>query len=227
MKKAGVPHSNPSQPWICFQQWLPGVSLTNMYHTSVPWSFNFRYNRLSSYSATVGFDSPYPVHVRLVFQDIPRLSWPSLSSALNGDRSTGDTRAFLLKSLEASAFVHLGVLSLTARSLGICRRGRTERPGGKMEAEWSQSPQLNPAFLLQLLLDFSPGERPSGRPAEEPSIQVSQRTEDQGLIWELVTAVEGFSGGSDGKEPACQWRHGLISGSGRFPLGEGNGNPLQ
>ena len=125
MKKAGVPHSNPSPPWICFQQWLPGVSLTNMYHTSVPWSFNFRYNRLSSYSATVGFDSPYPVHVRLVFQDIPRLSWPSLSSALNGDRSTGDTRAFLLKSLEASAFVLLTTMEKVQQS---CWRGHMERP---------------------------------------------------------------------------------------------------
>ena len=139
----------------------------------------------------------------------------------------GDMRTILLKNLEASAFVHLGVLSLTARSLGICRRDHTERPRGKMEAEWSQSPQLNPAFLLQLLPDDSPGERPSVGPVEEPSIQMSQRTEDQGLIWELVTVIEGFSGGSDGKEPTCQCRHGLSPGSGRFPLGEGNGNPLQ
>ena len=71
MKKAGVPRSNPSQPWICFQQWLPGVSLTNMYNTPIPLSFNFRYNPLSSCSVTLGFDSPYPVHVRLVFQDLP------------------------------------------------------------------------------------------------------------------------------------------------------------
>ena len=34
----------------------------------------------------------------------------------------GDMRTIVLKSLEASAFVHLGILNLTARSLGICRR---------------------------------------------------------------------------------------------------------
>ena len=37
----------------------------------------------------------------------------------------------------------------------------------------------------------------------------------------------GFSGGSDGKEPACNVGDlGLIPGSGRFP-GGGHGNPLQ
>ena len=38
---------------------------------------------------------------------------------------------------------------------------------------------------------------------------------------------EGFFGGSDGKEAACNSGDpGLIPGSGRFP-GEGDGNPLQ
>ena len=36
----------------------------------------------------------------------------------------------------------------------------------------------------------------------------------------------GFSGGSDGKEPACSAEDVLIPGSGRFP-GEGNGNSFQ
>ena len=37
----------------------------------------------------------------------------------------------------------------------------------------------------------------------------------------------GFSGGSDGKDIACNMGDpGLIPGSGRFPK-EGNGNPLQ
>ena len=35
-----------------------------------------------------------------------------------------------------------------------------------------------------------------------------------------------FSGGSDGKEPACSAEDVLIPGSGRFP-GEGNGNSFQ
>ena len=47
----------------------------------------------------------------------------------------GDPKTVLLKSLAASAFVHLGVLSLTARSLGICMTDGTERPRGRMEAE--------------------------------------------------------------------------------------------
>ena len=39
--------------------------------------------------------------------------------------------------------------------------------------------------------------------------------------------MEGFPGGSDGKESACQAGDaGLIPGSGRSP-GEGNGNTLQ
>ena len=39
--------------------------------------------------------------------------------------------------------------------------------------------------------------------------------------------IQGFPGGSDGKEPACSAGDlGSIPGSGRFP-GEGNGNPLQ
>ena len=39
--------------------------------------------------------------------------------------------------------------------------------------------------------------------------------------------IRGFSGGSDGKEPACNAGNpGLIPGSGKFP-GEGNGYPLQ
>ena len=36
----------------------------------------------------------------------------------------------------------------------------------------------------------------------------------------------GFSGGSDGKEPACSAEDVLIPGLGRFP-GEGNGNSFQ
>ena len=144
-----------------------------MHHTPIPWAFNFRYNPLSSCRVTLGFDSPYPVQVRLVFDvtslqthpqqtslpgftHIPRLSWLSLSSAWNSRLQHGWPKTVLLKSLAASAFVHLGVLSLTA-SLGICTTDRTERPRGKKEAEWSQSPQLNPAFLLRLLPDYSPG----------------------------------------------------------------------
>ena len=39
--------------------------------------------------------------------------------------------------------------------------------------------------------------------------------------------VQGFPGGSDGKEPACSVGDlGSIPGSGRFPS-KGNGNPLQ
>ena len=57
------------------------------------------------------------------------------------------------------------------------------------------------------------------------------------IIWTFVSKVMSwlfntlsrfvidFSGGSDGKEPACN-DLGLIPGSGRS-LGEGNGNPLQ
>ena len=46
----------------------------------------------------------------------------------------------------------------------------------------------------------------------------------------MVRELTGFSGGSDGKEPACNAGDAgdavLIPGSRRFP-GEGNGNPLQ
>ena len=39
--------------------------------------------------------------------------------------------------------------------------------------------------------------------------------------------IQGFPGGSDGKEPACSAGDlGSIPGSGRFPS-EGSGNPLQ
>ena len=45
------------------------------------------------------------------------------------------------------------------------------------------------------------------------------------LLWPL--GAKGFTGGSDGKESACNAGDpGLISGLGRSP-GEGNGNPLQ
>ena len=43
----------------------------------------------------------------------------------------------------------------------------------------------------------------------------------------FLLASKGFSGGSDGKESACNAGDlGSIPGSGRSP-GEGNGNPLQ
>ena len=47
----------------------------------------------------------------------------------------------------------------------------------------------------------------------------------------VCPALEGFPGGTSGKEPACQCRLdvrdvGLIPGSGRSPRG-GHGNPLQ
>ena len=42
-----------------------------------------------------------------------------------------------------------------------------------------------------------------------------------------IITLQGFSGGSDGKEFACSARDlGLMLGSGRSP-GEGNGNPIQ
>ena len=45
-------------------------------------------------------------------------------------------------------------------------------------------------------------------------------------LWASLV-VQGFPGGSDGKESACNVGDpGLTHGSGRFP-GEGNGNPLQ
>ena len=45
-------------------------------------------------------------------------------------------------------------------------------------------------------------------------------------LWASLV-VQGFPGGSDGKESACNVGDpGLIPGSGKFP-GEGNGNPLQ
>ena len=44
---------------------------------------------------------------------------------------------------------------------------------------------------------------------------------------EVLTSRDGFPGGSDGKESACNAGDmGSIPGSGRSP-GEGNGNPLQ
>ena len=44
---------------------------------------------------------------------------------------------------------------------------------------------------------------------------------------EILTSRDGFPGGSDGKESACNAGDmGLIPGSGRSS-GEGNGNPLQ
>ena len=44
---------------------------------------------------------------------------------------------------------------------------------------------------------------------------------------EFCLSKNGFPGGSDGKEPACNAADpGLIPGSGRSP-GEGNGNPIQ
>ena len=44
---------------------------------------------------------------------------------------------------------------------------------------------------------------------------------------EILTSRDGFPGGSDGKESACNAGDmGSIPGSGRSP-GEGNGNPLQ
>ena len=47
------------------------------------------------------------------------------------------------------------------------------------------------------------------------------------LPWNPVSADQGFPGGSDAKEPACnEGDLDLIPGSGRSP-GEGNGNPLQ
>ena len=46
-------------------------------------------------------------------------------------------------------------------------------------------------------------------------------------IWTAVQVLEGFPGGSDGKESACNAGDlGLIPGSGRSPE-ERNGNPLQ
>ena len=46
-------------------------------------------------------------------------------------------------------------------------------------------------------------------------------------VWETVTQLLGFPGGSDGKASACHAGDlGLIPGSGRS-LGEGNGYPLQ
>ena len=47
------------------------------------------------------------------------------------------------------------------------------------------------------------------------------------MFTEMFTEFEGFPGGSDGKESACNAGNpGLIPGLGRFP-GRGNGNPLQ
>ena len=51
--------------------------------------------------------------------------------------------------------------------------------------------------------------------------------ESDSTIQPLPLTLEGFPGGSDGKESACNAGDpGLIPGSGRSP-GEGNGNPLQ
>ena len=49
----------------------------------------------------------------------------------------------------------------------------------------------------------------------------------QDFAKQKMRAVQGFPGGSDGKESACNAEDpGSIPGSGRSP-GEGNGNPLQ
>ena len=47
------------------------------------------------------------------------------------------------------------------------------------------------------------------------------------IHWNGTRTAQGFLGGSDGKESACNaGDQGLIPGSGRTP-GEGNGNPPQ
>ena len=60
----------------------------------------------------------------------------------------------------------------------------------------------------------------------EPIIQseVSQKEKHQ---YSILTHIDGFPGGSEGKTSACNAGDlGSIPGSGRSP-GEGNGNPLQ
>ena len=58
--------------------------------------------------------------------------------------------------------------------------------------------------------------------------QLCKKSKEKELMFtEMFIEFEGFSGGSDGKESACNAGNpGLISGWGRAP-GEGHDNPLQ
>ena len=85
----------------------------------------------------------------------------------------------------------------------VCRGGGQGKEGGRQGDAWRR-----------FLAGWGPG---NGEP--------EQRREN---LWESLTGITGFLGGSDGKEFTCNAGDvGSIPGSGMPTPGEGKGNPLQ